>query len=1141
MRSVINEVVHSGIFTLRATLLAVAAAGLLQAQPTRYAVYLEDAPVADQMESRAELQSPRARALRGQIEARQQTLRRDLAARNFAVTGSASTLLNAVFVSSSGNRIDELRAIPGVKGVVRLLPHHRALSKAVQLVNGPGTAAFNAAGALPNGGQGVKIAILDTGIDQNHPSLRDSGLEAPGGFAAVCDSKKPYACSNANFTNGKVIVARSYVVPLAAGTNPANPAADSRPDDYTPRDREGHGTAVATVAAGATSTGAITISGMAPRAWLGSYKIFGSPLVNDATYADIEISALEDAIADGMDIISISSGAFALNGPLDTGAACGLAAGLPCDPAAAAFEKAAQQGIVIVAAAGNEGYSGYISSGNSPTWNSITSPGNGPSLITVGGITNSHAMGTAVRVTGAGVPAALNNIFAVASDSQGNLIASIAPLSDAAQAGNDGYACQPLRSGSMTGKFALIQHSPPPQGPCTFQAKYNNATNAGAAGVVFYDYPGDADWPFVPDGLSAFTLPSVMIGNADGVALKNFLAARPGISVTLDPYGIELDVLDNGKPWNQLVGYSSAGPATGTNGLKPDVLAVAGGSGQADSVYGVYPDALYMGAQTWDPLGGQYSPTGYAAAAGTSFAAPLVSGAAAILKQNRPKYSAAQIKSAIVNTAAQDVTSDDYGNTLTILQTGGGKLAVDLALKTTVTVEPATISWGAIKTGSLPLRQQLKITNTGTAVATLTLAVVAGAGGTGSTLALDNNRLTLQPGASGNVTATLSGTVPAAGVYQGALSIGGGAVPVRVPWMFLVGSGQPADMLLLGDADITTGQATDIYFRITDAYGLAIAGLPVTFQIAPSVRVNNVNVNTVPVTLSQVSPTTDAWGWAHALLAAGTEAGRWGVQACRGTCTSGNVFQYRFSGAVTPVPSISAAGIVNAGSAAAGSAIAPGSYLAIYGANLTPSTAAATAVRLPLTLANMTVSFDVPSAGLSLPGRLTYAGPGQVNVQVPWELRGQTQVQIKTAFDVYAYSNVVTVPVADYAPAFFEIAPGTVAAIDPGNAANPLITLANPARRGTVISLYANGLGPVNNQPESGEPAGALQLASTKTAPVVTIGGQSAAVSFSGLTPGLPGLYQINVAVPAGTPTGNQPVTLTIGGQAAKASGIAVQ
>ena len=1108
----------TGKSTLRVLLLTLVAASLLPAQPARYAVYLEDQPVVTA-----------------------QAVARDLVARNFRITGSSSLLLNAIFVSANGARIDELRALPGVAGVVRLLPHHRALSKAVQLVNGPGTAAFNAAGALPNGGQGVKIAILDTGIDQNHPSLRDSGVEAPGGFLPVCDPKKPYACSNPDFTNGKVIVARSYVVPLAAGTNPANPAADSRPDDYTPRDREGHGTAVATVAAGGPSTGAITISGMAPKAWLGNYKIFGSPLVNDVTYADIEISALEDAIRDGMDVISLSSGGFPLTGPLDTGAACGLAAGLPCDPAAAAFEAAARQGVVIVAAAGNEGYSGYLSSGNTPTYNSITSPGDGPSLLTVGGITNSHALGTAVRVAGAGVPTSLNAIFAVASDSQGNRIATTAPLLDVAQLGNDGYACQPLRNGSLAGKFALVQYSPPPQGPCTFQAKFNNAVNAGAIGMVFYDYPDDLAWPYTPDGLSAFFLPAIMIGNADGVLLKSFLATRPGASVTLDPFGIELDVSNKGKPWNQLVGYSSAGPATGTNGLKPEVLAVAAGSGQSDSTYGFYADVIYMGAQTYDPLGGQYSPTGYAAAAGTSFAAPLVSGAAAIVKQNRARYSAQQIKSAIVNTATQDVTSDDFGTATNILQTGGGKLAVDLALKTTVTVEPATISWSAVKTGSLPLRQQLKITNTGVAAATLSLAVVVGTGGTGSTVTLDNNRLTLQPSASGNVTVSLSGSVPASGLYQGAISITGGAVPLRVPWMYLVGSGKAADMLLLGDADATVNQATDIYFRVTDAFGVAIAGAPVTFQIAPTVQVNNATVNTVPATLSEVSQNTDNWGWAHTLVTMGSQTGRWGVQACFGTCGSGNTFQYRFSGAVVPVPSISAAGIVNAASAVAGTAITPGSYIAIYGADLTSSTAVATTARLPLTLANTIVSFDVPAAGISVPGRLTYAGPGQVNVQVPWELRRQTQVQIKTAFDVYAYSNVVTVPVADYAPAFFEIAVGVVAAIDPGNTANPIITGVNPARRGTVISLYANALGPVDNTPASGEPAGSAPLSRTTTTPVVTIGGLPAEVQFSGLTPGLPGLYQINVALPAGMPTGNQPVTLSIGGRAAKVSGITVQ
>ena len=128
----------TGKSTLRVLLLTLVAASLVPAQPARDAVYLEDQPVVTA-----------------------QAVARDLVARNFRITGSSSLLLNAIFVSANGARIDELRALPGVAGVVRLLPHHRALSKAVQLVNGPGTAAFNAAGALPNGGQGVKIAILE--------------------------------------------------------------------------------------------------------------------------------------------------------------------------------------------------------------------------------------------------------------------------------------------------------------------------------------------------------------------------------------------------------------------------------------------------------------------------------------------------------------------------------------------------------------------------------------------------------------------------------------------------------------------------------------------------------------------------------------------------------------------------------------------------------------------------------------------------------------------------------------------------------------------------------------------------------------------------------------------------------------------
>ena len=72
-----------------------------------------------------------------------------------------------------------------------------------------------------------------------------------------------------------MIVARSYVSLDAAGT-PGNVSSDSTPDDYSARDRVGHGTAVATAAAGNTASLAVTINGMAPKAWVGNYKIAGS-------------------------------------------------------------------------------------------------------------------------------------------------------------------------------------------------------------------------------------------------------------------------------------------------------------------------------------------------------------------------------------------------------------------------------------------------------------------------------------------------------------------------------------------------------------------------------------------------------------------------------------------------------------------------------------------------------------------------------------------------------------------------------------------------------------------------------------------------------------------------------------------------
>src|SRR5690242_14056884 len=333
-----------------------------------YTLLLEDPSVAARFQSRAELQSAAAVPYRAQIEARQQAVLGQLAARNIAVTGRSSTLLNAIYVTAPASRVSEMLAIPGVAGIRPMRQFQMLLNKATQLMNAP--TAWNALGGQGSAGQGMKIAIIDTGIDQTHPAFQDSSLTVPNGYPK-CTTGHPEDCA---FTNSKVIVARSYIRQLAGFTSsPANSAtcgvtltcsddtsvqpnpATSQPDDYTPRDHIGHGTATASAAAGNQNTGVVTFTGMAPKAYLGNYKIFGSPGVNDAPTDDVMIMAIEDALNDGMDVASLSVGAQALGGALDTGAACGQPTGVPCDPVAYAYDAAAGKGLVVVAAAGNSG------------------------------------------------------------------------------------------------------------------------------------------------------------------------------------------------------------------------------------------------------------------------------------------------------------------------------------------------------------------------------------------------------------------------------------------------------------------------------------------------------------------------------------------------------------------------------------------------------------------------------------------------------------------------------------------------------------------------------------------------------------------------------------------------------------------
>ena len=1084
----------------------------------RYALVLADPPVSVRYTSRAELQSFAAAGYRQTIERQQASLRTELASRNFSITGSNSLLVNAVFVRSSPDRVAELAALPGVKGVVRLRKYKRNLNQAIQLLNSTGNSgtAWGLAGGSPNAGKGIKIGIIDSGIDQNHPSLQDNTLTVPAGFPK-CDT--PSNCTN--FTNSKVIVARSYVRQLALGTGGIDPTT-SRPDDYSARDHSGHGTAVATCAAGAPSTGTVAIAGMAPKAYLGNYKVFGSPEINDFSTDDVLIAALTDAISDGMDIVSMSIGGPAFTGPLDSGSACGLSPGVPCDLGASAFEAAASMkgAPVIIVAAGNQGANGV----GYPTFNSVSSPGTAPSVVAVGGTSNSHGFLPAVRIAGLGVPANLTAIAAQPTDtSNPNFGAYAAPLVDVGKISADNYACGALPAGSLTGAYALIQRGPS-DAPCSFISKFSNAITAGAAGAIFYDYAGSTDFPFSPSGLSSFSQAAVLIGNSDGVNLKSFIDANPGSTAIIDPSGTEVPV----SPFNELVYYSSMGPALGTNGIKPDVLAVAGG--------GQNGDLIYMGGQSFDPLGDLYTATGYLAAAGTSFATPLTAGTAALVKQTHPGSTAAHLKSALVNTATQDVVNDDSGFPLDILQTGAGKTAADLAIQTNVTAVPSTLSFGALPSGAVSKTVPVTLTNTGSTPLNLTLAVVATTSSNVAKVALDKSTLSLAAGATATVNATLAGTAPSAGLFYGAVTVAGSATALRIPYMFLVGSTVPANFTpLAGDQnDGAVGQVLpdgSVAFQITDANGVPIPNAAVNFHV---------NAGSAPISLSQVSTVTNAYGIAVATPTAGATTGTYSIEGCLGACSSRNEFEYTFSGNIRNTPAISPNGVVNAAAANPGTPIAPGSYFSIYGTGLSDQTDVTTTAKLPAAIDYVNVSFDVPSAQLSVPGHLVFVSDGQINAQVPWELQGQTSAQVKVTIDGIP-GNVVTVPLANYAPAFFEIGAGVVAAINPLNASNPVITATNAAKRGGVIALYANGLGPVENQPASGDAASLTVLSKTTALPVVTIGGQPAQVAFSGLTPGLPGLYQINVTVPTNIGTGNQPVTLAIGGATAKASGITVQ
>jgi subtilisin family serine protease len=701
-----------------------------QVVPGKYIVELAGAPAAS-VHARQPVRAEQAR-MRPSIES--------LGAR---VVASVDLVANALIVEIPDALAPRLQRQPGVKRVTPVPVMHATLDHALPLIKVPD--AWTAIGGISKAGAGIKIAIIDSGIVVTHPAFQDDSLSVPPGFPIV-----PNFADSRN-TNNKVIVARTYA--------PGSTATDTL----------GHGTAVAMTAAGVTNTGPLaTITGVAPKAWLGIYK------VNDSLNFDgsLLLTAIDDAVADGMDVINISAG-IATNGRVDS------------DPFVDAVERAAAHGVVVVLAAGNEG----------PSAATINSPASAPSAIAVGASENDRIFAQAqVLVDGtAGYPAQPGN-----GPQPAGPIA--APLFDVATLDSSGEACAPLPPGSLSGKIALIVRSPRSGPSCFFEDKLNNTQAAGAvAGIVYMN----ADSPdLISMDVRTATLPAVSIDNASGVDLRTRIRSAPPSA------RIQFTVSSVARDPNAMADFSSRGPNVDL-AIKPDVLAVG--------------DNLYLATQRTNPFGALYDPSGYVAGeGGTSFATPMVAGAVALVKSARPGLTAAQYRSLVVNSAAPF--------NFPIQSSGAGLLNVAAALRVNAAVSPVSLSFGA-GTGPASLARPLTVTNVGAADDTFAVTV---AGVTGVVPAVDTNAIRLPAGASQTINLQLSVSDPAVGISQGYLHLRGTQTDADtvVPYWYAMTDQAPAGITLLASPDQgLAGSLQRIQFRVVDRNGVPLVAVAPSVKV----------------------------------------------------------------------------------------------------------------------------------------------------------------------------------------------------------------------------------------------------------------------------------------------------------------------
>jgi len=543
-------------------------------------------------------------------------------------------------------------------------------------------------------GEDVVIGIIDSGIAPDHPSFADSTIpdkpklcqsswaessllgrwlcfrfnnadpelnyQPAENWNGRCETGESFTTENCN---NKIIGARYYI----DGFMESNVLDDN--EFLSPRDADGHGTHIASIAAGndvrasLSGTFVARVSGVAPRARLAVYKacwLESGQTRGSCSTSDLQ-RAIEDAVADGVDIINYSVGSSdtAINDPDDL-----------------ALLAASDAGVLSVVAGGNDG----------PSADTILSPAGAPWVLTVAASSRTgerfeEAMRVDTPGSVAGLYASREASFTPPLIDAGPLSSSLVLVDDdvgtdaAGPLGTSFDACEPpINNAELLDRIALVQ-----RGSCDFQVKIENVAAAGAIAALVFQNQGD---PIIMAGTrDSVNIPAVMIGQADGQLLFDRLRNDETVEVTLDKT-LFLDISDSGDVMGS---FSARGSNLGAPDiLKPDVTA---------------PGVNILAAQTPDVANGIRGED-FQYLSGTSQAAPQVAGIAALIKEAQPDWSPAAIRSALVTTARQNIFKEDTTTNADPFDFGGGHVVANQAINPGLVYDAGQADYEAFTCGT---------------------------------------------------------------------------------------------------------------------------------------------------------------------------------------------------------------------------------------------------------------------------------------------------------------------------------------------------------------------------------------------------------------------------------------------------------